>query len=382
MKTFTHTQTLFYYDGPQVIEGRDLIGGHYIGIMVEPDGDMDRYLVAGVVPESLRRFRAGEMDLRSLIEEHGPEEWYLATAEGGMLDQPLELRSQAGALEASGFLPDPGFLLHNHASADETVREARSRNNVILNVAVEPPEAVTEHRIRLDTLAALLAHIQTIVKHAYAAALRELAPITRKQIDRSDSHLLDVIVPAAVGSFRVTMEASKMPDMLGVCEIERALDRIDVLFANADNPQAVLETIKAHKGHLAGAYLRLLRFLIEHKTGISYSWAAPNFSTPKGSRVSETEISALVEVLSGISNLGAEPVSLVGKLEKADVVNDTWRLATEDGSFSGKVKEGGPSLNGLKIGGIYKFSCIEEIEFTEGTGREQRLVYLVEHEPV
>lgn len=381
MKTFTHTQTLFYYDGPQIIEGRDLFGGHYIGVMVEPDGEEDRYLIAGVVPESLRRFRAGGLDLRSLIKEHGPEEWYLATVEGGLLDQPLKLLSQPGALVASGFLPDSGFLLHDQASSDETVQEARSRNNVILNVAVEPPEAATEHRIRLDTLAGLLAHIQTIVKHAYAAALRELAPMTRKVIDRSDSHLLDVIVPAAAGSFRVTMEASKMPDMLGDCEIARALDRIDVLFANADNPQAVLEAIKAHKGHLAGAYLRLLRFLTEHKTGISYSWAAPNFTNPKGSRVSQSEIAALVEALSGISNLGGESINLVGKLEKADVVNDTWRIATDDGSFSGKVKDGGPSLNGLKIGGIYRFSCIEEIEFMEGTGREQRLVYLVEHEP-
>lgn len=382
MKTFTHTQTLFYYEGPQVIEGRDVFGGHYIGVMVEPDGESDRYLIAGVVPESLRKFRAGEMDLRSLIEEHGSDEWYLASATGGQLDQPLELLPQSNSLVASGFLPDPDFLLHDQLSSDATVLEARSRNNVILSVSVEPPEAVTEHRIRLETLAGLLAHVQTIVKHAYAAALRELAPITRKQIDRSDSHLLDVIIPAGAGSFKVTMEASKLPDMLGGCEIERALDRIDVLFANAENPQAVLEAIKAHKGHLAGAYLRLLRFLTEHKTGINYSWAAPNFTVPKGSRVSESQVSALVEVLSGISNLGAESIQIVGKLEKADVVNDTWRISNEEGSFSGKVKEGGPSLNGLQIGGTYRFSCIEEIEFMEGTGREQRLVYLVEHEPV
>ena len=49
--------------------------------------------------------------------------------------------------------------------------------------------------------------------------------------------------------------------------------------------------------------------------------------------------------------------------------------------FSGKVKEGGPSLEGLKIGGSYKFSCVEEIEEVEGTGREQRTLYLNEHEP-
>jgi hypothetical protein len=48
---------------------------------------------------------------------------------------------------------------------------------------------------------------------------------------------------------------------------------------------------------------------------------------------------------------------------------------------SGKVRDGGPSLDGLKAGGRYRFSCVEEIEEVEGTGREQRTLYLLEHEP-
>ena len=58
MKTIQHIKTLFYYDGPQVFEARDAIGGHYVAVMAEPAGETDRYLVAGVSPESLRRFRS------------------------------------------------------------------------------------------------------------------------------------------------------------------------------------------------------------------------------------------------------------------------------------------------------------------------------------
>ena len=64
MKTIRHTATLFYYDGPQVFEARDAIGGHYVAVMVEPQGEQDRYLVAGVAPERLRQFRSGTLDLR------------------------------------------------------------------------------------------------------------------------------------------------------------------------------------------------------------------------------------------------------------------------------------------------------------------------------
>ena len=112
MKTIRHTTTLFYYDGPQVFEARDAIGGHYVAVMVEPENGHDRYLVAGVAPERLRQFRSGTLDLRSLLTEAGAEEWYLAVAADG-LDQPLVLMSQSTPLAGSGFLPDEGFTLHD-----------------------------------------------------------------------------------------------------------------------------------------------------------------------------------------------------------------------------------------------------------------------------
>lgn len=381
MKTIQHIQTLFYYDGPQVFEARDAIGGHYVAVMVEPENQHDRYLVTGVAPEKLREFRSGKLDLRSLMLEGGDEAWHLATIEEG-LDSPLRLLRQATSLLASGFLPDAGFLLHTSPTTELALQEARARNNLVMEVSVEPPEAAQEHRIRVSTFAGLLVHIQTLVKHAYGAALRELSLETRRAIDRSESHLLDVVIPAAPGSFRVFLEAAKHPDMLGQSELERALERVDALFANASNPVAALAAVKAHRGHLAGAYLRLLRFLVQHKTGLRYSWAQPSLIKSNSGGVTEGEAGPLIEALSGISNLTSESVELTGALERADVVSGAWRLQTAEGPFSGKIKEGGPSLECLKLGSSYRFSCVEEIEEIEGTGREQRTLFLVEREPV
>jgi hypothetical protein len=117
MKTIQHTTTFFYYDGPQVFEARDMIGGHYVAVMAEPKNGHARYLVAGVAPERLRQFRAGTLDLRSLLAEAGSEEWYLATAVTG-LDQPLALELQTAPLTASGLLPDEGFLLHDRPAEE------------------------------------------------------------------------------------------------------------------------------------------------------------------------------------------------------------------------------------------------------------------------
>ena len=380
MKTIRHSTTLFYYDGPQVFEARDAIGGHYVAVMVEPENGQDRYLVSGVAPERLRQFRSGILDLRSLLSEAGAEEWYLATAAAG-LDQPLALVPQTTPLAASGLLPDDGFLLHDRPAEELALREARDRNNLVLEIAAEPPESAAEHRIRVGTLIGLLGHVQTVIKHAYGAALRELSPGDRRAIDKTDAYLMDVVIPAAEGSFRVVLEAAKTPDLLGQSELARALQRVDALLENAANPQKTLATVKEHRGHLAGAYLRLLRFLVQHRTGLRYSWAEPTFTKPHYRAVAEAEAGPLVDVLSGVSNLGGEAVTLVGEFEKVNRGTGAWGLLTEEGVFSGKVREGGPSLDGLKVGGRYKFSCVEEIEEVEGTGREQRTFYLTEHEP-
>lgn len=380
MKTIRHTTTLFYYDGPQVFEARDAIGGHYVAVMVEPENGSDRYLVAGVAPERLRQFRAGTLDLRSLLSEAGAEEWYLAAVAAG-LDQPLALVPQTRPLAGSGLLPDEGFLLHDRPTEELALKEARERNNLVLEILAEPPEAAAEHRIHVGTLIGLLGHVQTMIKHAYGAALRELSTDDRRAIDKTDAHMMDVIIPAATGSFRVVLEAAKTPDMLGQSELARALQRVDVLFENAADPAKALATVKAHRGHLAGAYLRLLRFLVKHKTGLSYSWAEPGFTKPHYRAVGEAEAGPLVDVLSGVSNLGGESVTLVGEFDKMNRSTGTWGLLTEEGLQSGKVREGGPSLDGLKAGGRYKFDCVEEIEEVEGTGREIRTLYLIEHEP-
>ena len=139
MKSIRYTDTLFYYDGPQVFDACDAIGGHYVAVMVGPelhtgtvapsDGPSDRYLVAGVAPERLRQFRAGAIDLRSLLVGSDEDERYVATARNGMKNA-LEIERLTTPLVESGYLPDEGFLLYEHPS-DGVVVEARGRHERI-----------------------------------------------------------------------------------------------------------------------------------------------------------------------------------------------------------------------------------------------------------
>ncbi len=381
MITIRHHATLFYYDGPQVFEARDAIGGHYIGLLVETGPNQNRYLVAGVAPERLREFRLGSLDLRALFVGGTEAPWFMANGDAELI-QPLALELQGTSLASCPHLPDEGFVLHEQPASSASLHEARSRNNLVLEIAVEPPEAATEHRIRARTLAGLLTHTQTLLKHAYGAALRELSIDVRKSLDRTDAHLMDVIIPAASGSFRVVLEAAKTPDMLGQNELARALRIVDDMFEATANPQATVTRVKQHRGHVAAAYVRLLKFLAAHRSGLRYAWAEPSFAVSRQYTLAEKETQPIIDALSGIANLGSESVTLVGALDKADRKNGSWRLVTNDGAESGQTKADGPSIEGLKIGASYRFTCEEDIQEHEGSGREVRTLSLVSHEPV
>ena len=118
MKTILYATTLLYYDGAQIFEGIDLIGGNYVATLIDDADGADVYAVVGVSPESLRRFRAGAIDLKSLMLETPDEQWYTAQPEGGE-DVPIRLQPQTYPLAESDFLPDDGLVLYDE-SADDT----------------------------------------------------------------------------------------------------------------------------------------------------------------------------------------------------------------------------------------------------------------------
>ena len=340
MKTIRHTNTLFYYDEPQIFEARDAIGGYYIAVFVDSEDTNGRYLVAGVAPERLREFRSGALDLRSLLIESDEEERYLATVDTD-LDHPLVLNNLSTTLMDSGFLPDAGFVLHDRSSDDSVLREARERNNLVLEVVAEPPEATMQHRIRANTLAEMLNLVQGMVKYAYRTEMKGDDPRYRQP----DEDMMDVVVPAAAGSFQIVLEAASMPDFFGGSKLARALRRIDVLFEDTANPQKTLLTVKEQRGHLAGTYLKLLRFLVERETGLRYSWAEPKSERPSNRAVSQSEAGLLIEALSSVTNLGSESITLEGTFERFNRGNGFWGLLTNEGKRWGKVKGGGPSLD-------------------------------------
>ena len=373
MTKIRYARTLVYYDGPQVFEARDAIGGHYIAVMGPPDEEI-RYLVAGVAPEQLSSFCAGQKDLRELVMESDADSRYTTTTTPSSAGDELAPDAFREPLQTSGFLPEPGFVLTDPWSA-EIVAPAK---NLRLELTLDGAPG----RIATAAYLELLYRVQLLVKHALATM--RLGTGGRPNFLWKDG-IFDVVVPAVAGSFRVLLEPSSLQSPEFSTKMATALHRIDALFRHSRNEdlEELMSALRANQGRLAGPYLKLLQLLSKNRTGLRYAWRAhEEIHRIHSGAVSIAQADALVETLSK-ARLGRETRVLEGQLYRFNSETGYWGLMTDEGRKLGWVK-GEPLDHGvLRVGGRYSFTCELEYDFaTEDSDTLEGSLYLVEHEPL
>ena len=330
--------------------------------------------------EILYQNRMAQRELNRILYAAG------ATQSGGDIVKPLpdKWRAEAVCEFALALLKIDELNAHSkpepRAAASLVLQEARARGNVVFEFSVEPPETAAGHRIRTNTLGSLLLQMQTMVGHAYQSALRDLEAPVRKEIDANkDGHLMDVVVPAAPGSYRVVLEAAKSPDMLGSGELARGLSRLDDVFAVSDDPAIAPEALQRYKGRLADSYIKLMHFLAQNRTGLRYIWAHYKSDDAPIHGVTKFGAAKLAEIFSEVESLDDEPVSVSGEFQRFNRDSRRWALLSEDGTVeSGETDGDGPSLDGFVVGHFYKFHCIKRINLVAGREKHTLLLKRVE----
>ncbi len=132
MKTVKLTEILEYYDGILIFAACDPIGGNYLCESIDTVGDHDRYAVVGVSPQKLAEFRAGRVDLRTVMLEAPGGEWYI-TVSDRTIEDPLVLEPQHELLSETDYLPSgDGYFLRPEDSPDDgAIRRALERGKAI-----------------------------------------------------------------------------------------------------------------------------------------------------------------------------------------------------------------------------------------------------------
>ena len=352
MTRIRHIRTLVYYDGPQVFEARDAIGGHYIAVM-GPSKEI-RYLVTGVAPERLQAFLNGESDLRTLLEESDAGSRYTTTSfPGEEGNYELTVEPFKEPLEASGFLPPSGFVFDpgDLLSAD-LIAYTSDRDSLAFSMALDTPA----HRIAIATYTDVIQQIQSLTSNVLRT-IREAGESWKLK-----DGLFDIVVPAAPGSLCVTLETSSRQSPEFNTRMVDVLGRVDELFQ--PNPDKVLQAATQNRGRVAGAYMKLLQLLVRNETGLRYVWTGHGDQRIHSGAVSIEQARHLKDALARIQVSG-EPFSLEGTLYKYNIRSGHWGLETEGGRLLGWVKDDLPDLRGLRTGWRYRFDCKVEYSLAQ-----------------
>ena len=352
-----YVRTLVYYDGPQVFEARDSIGGHYIAVLGA--GEQTRYLVAGVAPGHLRMFCDGESDLRQLVAESDADCRYMSETVPSAEGEELAFESFLGPLD--GFLPDHGFVLDDLPSADLV-----AGGNLRLELKLDPGRMAT------GGYTDLIHNVQVLARHTIST-LREAS-----ESWRLNDGMLDVVTPAAAGSFRILLEASGRQGPKFRSKLAQALRLIDSLFQHSEDPEKALAAVMEYPVEVAATYLKLLRILDKNETGLRYSWAGREIQGVRRGAVSRREARALAALAATLYRRRSARQTFVrdGELYRCNTGTGFWGLWTDTGRVLGRVRGDGPDLSGLRVGGQYRFFCEAEYDLRSVRGA----VYLLRHE--
>lgn len=384
-KQITYERTIEYYEGIQLFEARDPIGGTYVASYLGSDEAADKYLLVGCEPEKLGQFRNGSIDLKTLMVMSAKHGWCVADVTD--FDEPFNFDPEDSDEIPDDILPKSVSFIAGAEVNHEVTKRARQSDSFTIQVRIEPREAAMEQRVRAKTLIDLIRHVQTLTSHAVEQVAKEEQEATgTRRRSTGGAHLLDA-VDLSHGSTVITLQAANKPTPHTDFLLSRAMGRLDELLKNADAPEATLAALERYDPKLTKSFGNLMKFLIRTKTGFSYTWADSRSSKPSHHAISMGSAEALSRRLEDVSELEgderetdeceAKEVILQGILEMADEPKSIWRLRDhQQGVREGTVEQDGPRLSLLVIDRPYRFECVEKRPSAFAKSRRGPTLYL------
>ena len=118
----TIQESLLYYDCDLLFEAADDSGQRYIAVHDDDCETMGReYIVAPATRKNLASFKAGKLDLRSLLLSAPKGVWYAATL--SVESDEITLTRQNAPISDCGVLPDKGYYLVRSDFADKPLSQ-------------------------------------------------------------------------------------------------------------------------------------------------------------------------------------------------------------------------------------------------------------------
>jgi class 3 adenylate cyclase len=382
MHVLSHSETLLFYDVPELFVAHDQLGTAYVCLLVELDEETHKYLCVPISRDRLLRLLDAELDLRHVLESPETGEAFEGRAISGDLGR---IETEALPLDEipEDWFPAPGFLLDLEPAPDiGIVDESRKRNRAVIHYTLRPPESVEESKISAVHLSEGVNRFQKLLQWAYSKAMRDIGGRVREEISSTANYELEVFA-FSPGSFTIHMQTVAQADLVGYSHIARALEILDEVSYEDQDIENAVEVVAHYGGHFATQYKNLLKFIVDNEIPVSYEWSMPKRPDSTRRDLRPRYAKPLYEALVKRSDIGREEKRLLGILTKVDIKGRTWRLLDqEDQEHTGYWdRSSRVTLAGLVIETQrYEFICEERLEEERATGKEFTKLFLIDYD--
>ena len=363
-KFLEYKSTITYYDGPEVILALDHLGGNYVGMAVDSDKTVFKFLVVGITPNALYLLRTGEVDLRSVLVDSAKYGWYFCETDS--LEDPIKIEDQDMDSIPDMLLPEHGFFVTEPIDYQEdTMMEATNRDSFVLQIQFEPKNPQRAHRLNCKDYGDCILCLNSLITCTLPDGSTFSEGAEYLNVD------LDVVTPAAKGSLRVLLEASMVEvDMIDPHHsLVSALKRVDLAVGLTNDADSIKQLSDDHGDEFAKKFLKFMQVLNRSNVDLRYSWAEPRSQTGNSEKMTVNSVQNLV---ASIKAKSTEELSTVVRQVQGQFVRfarstGKWGLQTEDGLVVGIVEkdERPTKLDGLEVGAYYTFECFEKQTFDQ-----------------
>jgi hypothetical protein len=368
---------LIYYDIPELFVAKDNVSTNYLCLKTQ-DQNSPMYVTIPISDKKLNLIQAGLLELRDAFINSENGYWLLASFDEKEL---LFAEKIAWALIPEEFLPNAGFFFQKQEDYGSTIlEESNAKYNTIVHLALTDQPG--EQSVNVNTLADFIKIFQNLIKYTYKKEISQLKKNVREVLDQANNYTLRAFA-STPGSFNIHLESTSHPNLFGENDIERALEKIDLMFFEYTSDQEIINTLRGFKGHSVSSLKRLLEIILRDSLHFEYKWISQKDTKIRKSSIKSVYASKIVDLLQSKNDLSQEIKEFIGYVHQADIDRGNWRIFNIDdekeySGISEHVKLDGITLETIK----YRFICEEIIEEYKVSGKEETKYKLMSIETI
>jgi hypothetical protein len=368
---------LIFYDIPELFVAKDSVNTNYLCLKTS-ENEVPSYVTVPLSERKLNLIQAGLIDLREAFRKSELGFWFMSNfiEKDRLVAEKTDWESVPEDL-----LPEEGFFFQKIEEEGSLIlQESNEKYNTILHLSLT--DTPGEESIKVESLADFIKSFQNLIKYTYKKEISQFKKSAREILDEPANYTLRAFA-SSPGSFKLHLESATRPNLFRENNIERALEKLDLLFIEYSNEDELVAVLKAFKGHSVTSLKRLFEIILRDSLQFDFKWTSQSDLRIRKHTINPIYATKVVELLKTKSDLSQEVKELIGYVHQADVDRGNWRIYNieDEKEYSGTseyVKLDGITLETIK----YRFICEEYLEEYKISGKEEKKYKLISFDPI